>query len=60
MTPQSAAFFEDTEKNLAPAAGLGMATVLVGPHAAASTADFVDYRTADLTRFLQAAQVRDY
>jgi putative hydrolase of the HAD superfamily len=57
VTPRSAAFFEDTEKNLAPAAGLGMATVLVGRHAAASTADFVDYRTADLTRFLQAAQV---
>jgi putative hydrolase of the HAD superfamily len=57
VTPASAAFFEDTEKNLAPAARLGMATVLVGAHAAASTAEFVDYRTADLTRFLQAAQV---
>ena len=57
VTPRSAAFFEDTERNLAPAAGLGMATVLVGPHAATSTAGFVDYRTDDLTTFLQTAQV---
>jgi putative hydrolase of the HAD superfamily len=59
VTPKSAAFFEDTENNLAPAAHLGMATVLVGPHAAASTAPFVNYRTADLTDFLASALVRD-
>ncbi|MGC1300798.1 MAG: pyrimidine 5'-nucleotidase [Caulobacteraceae bacterium] len=59
VTPKSAVFFEDTETNLAPAARLGMATVLVGPHATASTADFVDHRTNDLTAFLQAAQVRE-
>jgi putative hydrolase of the HAD superfamily len=50
--PETSAFFEDTEKNLAPAAELGMTTVLVGPHAAASTADFVHHRTHDLTPFL--------
>jgi putative hydrolase of the HAD superfamily len=57
VTPNSAVFFEDTETNLAPAAALGMTTVLVGPHAADSTAAFVDHRTAELTPFLQAAQL---
>ncbi len=55
---RSSAFFEDSEKNLRPAAELGMTTVLVGPHAQASSADFVDYRTRDLTRFLTEARVR--
>ncbi len=59
VTPKTSAFFEDTERNLSPAAGYGMATVLVGPHAAASTAAFVDHRTDDLIAFLQKAQVRD-
>jgi putative hydrolase of the HAD superfamily len=58
VTAPSAAFFEDSERNLEPAAALGMTTVLVGPHAAASTAPFVDHRAADLTAFLIAAQVR--
>lgn len=51
------AFFEDSEKNLAPAATLGMTTVLVGPHAAVSTADFIHHRTNDLPAFLQGARV---
>ncbi len=58
VTPKTSAFFEDTERNLAPAAGYGMATVLVGPHAAASAAAFVDHRTDDLTAFLRTAKVR--
>ena len=58
VTPRTSVFFEDTERNLAPAAGYGMVTVLVGPHAASSTASFVDWRTDDLTAFLRAAQVR--
>ena len=58
VTPRTSTFFEDTERNLAPAAGYGMTTVLVGPHAAASTAAFVDYRTDDLASFLQSAEVR--
>lgn len=53
------AFFEDSEKNLAPAALLGMTTVLVGAHAAASTADFVHHRTNDLPGFLTGAKVRE-
>lgn len=58
VIPQAAAFFEDSEKNLAPAAELGMTTVLVGPHAAASTAPFIDHRTNDLAAFLGAARVK--
>lgn len=52
------AFFEDSEKNLAPAAELGMTTILVGPHAAAATADFVHHRTNDLAAFLTGARVK--
>ena len=59
VTPHTSAFFEDTERNLAPAAAMGMATVLVGPHACASTAAFVDHRTEDLAAFLDASQVAD-
>lgn len=55
----STAFFEDAERNLAPAAAAGMTTILVGDHAAASTAAFVDYRTADLAAFLASARVRE-
>lgn len=57
VSPRGAAFFEDSEKNLAPAAVLGMTTVLVGPHAAGSTADFVHHRTNDLPAFLTGARV---
>jgi len=53
------AFFEDSEKNLAPAALLGMTTVLVGAHAADSTADFVHHRTEHLPPFLQRAKVKE-
>jgi putative hydrolase of the HAD superfamily len=59
VDPEAACFFEDSEKNLAPAAGLGMTTVLVGPHAAASEAAFVHYRTADLAAFLMSARVKE-
>ncbi len=52
------AFFEDSEMNLAPAAELGMTTVLVGPHAAASTATFIHHRTNDLAVFLNGARVK--
>ena len=59
VAPRQTAFFEDSEKNLAPAALLGMTTVLVGTQAAASTADFVHHRTNDLAGFLIAARVKD-
>ena len=57
VTPRTSAFFEDTERNLAPAAGYGMTTVLVGPHAPSSKAAFVQHRTEDLAGFLAAAHL---
>ena len=59
VTPATAAFFEDTERNLAPAAALGMTTVLIGPHALTSEAHFVHHRAETLPPFLEAALVRD-
>jgi putative hydrolase of the HAD superfamily len=53
------AFFEDSERNLAPAADIGMTTVLVGPTAEASTAAFVHYKTDNLAHFLERAQLRE-
>jgi len=58
VIPASTAFFEDRAVNLAPAAALGMTTILVGDHAAASTEPFVQHRTASLTAFLNAAEVK--
>ena len=58
VTPRTSCFFEDTEGNLEPAAGYGMTTVLVGPHAEMSDAPFVDHRAAELTPFLQTAHVQ--
>ncbi len=52
IDPRRTAFFEDSERNLETAAELGMTTVLVGPHAAASTAPFIHHRAAVLTPFL--------
>jgi putative hydrolase of the HAD superfamily len=59
VAPRTAAFFEDSVKNLAPAAAIGMTTVLVGPHAEAASADFVHYRTRHLAPFLATARVRE-
>jgi len=59
VDPRVTAFFEDSEKNLAPAADLGMTTVLVGAGAAASTAPFIDYRTPALAEFLTTARVKE-
>jgi putative hydrolase of the HAD superfamily len=53
------AFFEDSARNLEPAAQLGMTTVLVGPHAAANEDAFVHHRTEKLAPFLNAAHVRE-
>lgn len=57
IAPAATAFFEDSERNLEPAAALGMTTVLVGPHAPASSAPFVSYRTAELASFLAGARL---
>jgi putative hydrolase of the HAD superfamily len=59
IDPAVTAFFEDSERNLAPAAELGMTTVLVGPHAPSSTAAFVRYKTDNLAAFLDAALLRE-
>jgi putative hydrolase of the HAD superfamily len=59
VEPTTAAFFEDMERNLAPAAALGMTTVLIGPHALTSTAPFVHHRAETLPPFLEAALIRD-
>ena len=52
-------FFEDSERNLKPAAELGMTTVLVGPHALDSEAPFVHFRAPRLTPFLQSVRTPD-
>lgn len=57
VEPAGACFFEDSARNLAPAAELGMTTVLVGPHALDADAPFVHHRTADLPAFLATAVV---
>lgn len=59
VAPAATAFFEDSERNLAPAAELGMTTVLVGPHADQSTAPFVHHRTSELAPFLLAARLQE-
>ena len=58
ITPMATAFFEDSEPNLAPAAALGMTTVLVGPAALGEAQPFVDYRAADLAAFLAHARLK--
>ena len=59
VAPRRAAFFEDLERNLKPAAELGMTTVLVGPNAEASDAAFVHHRAAELAPFLNAARLKE-
>ena len=59
IDPASTAFFEDSERNLQPAKDLGMTTIMVGPRAAASTADFVDYRAEKLALFLTQARLKE-
>ena len=59
VDPRATAFFEDSERNLKPAADLGMTTILVGPRAGASTADFVHHRTAKLAPFLTGARLKE-
>lgn len=58
IDPPMTAFFEDSEKNLAPAARMGMTTILVGPHAKDSTSQHVHFRTHDLAEFLSSARLQ--
>ncbi|HZZ87288.1 MAG TPA: pyrimidine 5'-nucleotidase [Caulobacteraceae bacterium] len=59
IDPRAAAFFEDRALNLAPAAQLGMTTVLVGAAAEANADPFVHYRAPRLAAFLAAARVKE-
>jgi putative hydrolase of the HAD superfamily len=58
VDPAVTCFFEDSERNLAPAADLGMTTVLVGPSALESQAAFVHHRTLTLPPFLAGVRVK--
>lgn len=55
LDPATAAFFEDTVRNLDHAKVLGMTTILVGPHAFDAEAPFIDHRAAALGPFLATA-----
>jgi putative hydrolase of the HAD superfamily len=57
IEPRTTAFFEDTERNLQPAAEMGMTTVLVGASLTTPFAGFVDHHAADLPAFLLSARV---
>jgi putative hydrolase of the HAD superfamily len=59
LEPKRAIFFEDSERNLEPAAAMGMTTVMVGEHALDSRADFVHHRTHRLPPFLIGAKVQE-
>ena len=57
IAPASAAFFEDTVRNLEPARAIGMTTVLVGARAVDNDMSFVDHRAASLAPFLATARL---
>jgi putative hydrolase of the HAD superfamily len=59
VTPKTSAFFEDRAINLAPAARLGMTTVLVGPKACDEGAEFVAFRTPTIPPFVAAARLKE-
>jgi putative hydrolase of the HAD superfamily len=59
IRPATTAFFDDRAMNLAPAAELGMTTVLVGAGADANTDAFVNHRAPRLADFLADARVKE-
>ena len=59
IRPAATAFFDDRAMNLAPAAALGMTTVLVGADARANTDAFVRHRARQLAQFLADALVKE-
>jgi len=59
VVPRETCFFEDSAGNLAPAAALGMTTVLVGEEEGACAPAFVGYRARRLAPFLQGALIRE-
>lgn len=52
IDPRTAAFFEDTPKNLEPARALGMATILIGDGRGRPIGDHVEHQAPDLLDFL--------
>ena len=59
VDPATAAFFEDTPRNLQPAKAIGMTTVLVGGRAVTDDDDFIDFRAAALGPFLATAHLAE-
>jgi putative hydrolase of the HAD superfamily len=59
VAPATAAFFEDSVRNLEPAARIGMTTVLVCPDPSLPCTDFVHHRTRALAPFLANARVKE-
>jgi putative hydrolase of the HAD superfamily len=59
IRPATTAFFEDRAMNLAPAAALGMTTVLVGLGAETNADAFVHHRAPRLADFLAALHVKE-
>lgn len=57
VAPASAAFFEDTVRNLEPAHAIGMTTVLVGSRALDPEIPFIHHRAAALGPFLATARL---
>ena len=57
--PRSAAFFEDTPKNLEPAKALGMATILIGDGHGKPIGDHIDHVAPDLLDFLSDLTFKD-
>ncbi|MBW8302911.1 MAG: pyrimidine 5'-nucleotidase [Brevundimonas sp.] len=57
--PRSAAFFEDTPRNLEAAKALGMATILIGDGHGKPLGDHIDHVAPDLVDFLTGLTFRD-
>ncbi len=57
--PRSAAFFEDTPRNLEAAKALGMATILIGDGHGKPLGDHIDHIAPDLVDFLTGLTFRD-
>jgi putative hydrolase of the HAD superfamily len=57
--PRSAAFFEDTPRNLEAAKALGMATILIGDGHGKPLGDHIDHIAPDLLDFLTELNLKD-
>lgn len=57
--PRSAAFFEDTPRNLESAKALGMATILIGDGHGKPLGDHIDHIAPDLLDFLTGLTFKD-